>query len=221
MIHRETTLEKEGITKMKRTKWILLTMVLTGLLAVAGIVIAQEMKEKEETAQTPAMGRGMGRMMERPGMMMRMGRGMGRMMGRGPMMRSGGMSGRMDILGRLADKLDLSEEQRDEIKDVLTAHQKYMIQQKADRELAEVELRELTMKDDPDLDAIEEQVKEIASLEAGMRYSQIKVMVDAKSVLTDEQKEELKKLQKDRPARMMRRGAGRGGARRGPAGRRR
>ena len=48
MTNRETTLEKEGVTKMKRTKWILLTMVLAGLLAVAGIVIAQEMKEKEE-----------------------------------------------------------------------------------------------------------------------------------------------------------------------------
>jgi Spy/CpxP family protein refolding chaperone len=213
MIHRETTLEKEGVKKMKKAKWILLTMALVGLLAVAGIVIAQEMKEKEEAAQTPATGRGMGRMMERPGMMMRV--------GRGPMMQPGRMLGRMDMLGRLADKLDLSEEQRDEIKDVLTAHQKYMIQQKADRELAEVELRELTMKDDPDLNAIEEQVKKIANLEAGMRYSQIKAMVDAKSVLTDEQKEELKKLQKDRPARMMERGAGRGGARRGPAGRHR
>ena len=213
MIHRETTLEKEGVTKMKRAKWILLTMALAGLLAVAGIVIAQEMKEKEETAQTPAMGRGMGRMMGRSGMMMRM--------GRGPMMRPGRALGRMDMLGRLADRLDLSEEQRDEIKDVLTAHQKDMIQKKADRELAEVQLRELTMEDDPDLDAIEEQVKEIANLEAGMRYSRIKAMVDAKSVLTDEQKEKLKELQKDRPARMMRRGAGRGGARRGPARRRR
>ncbi len=142
-------------------------------------------------------------------------------MGRGPMMRVGGMPGRMDILGRLADKLDLSEEQRDEIKDTLTAHQKDMIQRKADRELAEVELRELTMEDDPDLDAIEEQIKEIANLEAGMRYSRIKAMVDAKSVLTDEQKEKLKELQKDRPARMMRRGAGRGGERRGAARRRR
>jgi Spy/CpxP family protein refolding chaperone len=213
MIHRETTLEKEGVTKMKRTKWILLAMVLAGLLAVAGIVIAQEMKEKEEVDQPPAMGRGMGRMTGRPGMMMRM--------GRGPMMRRGGMPGRMDMLGRLADRLDLSEEQRDEIKDVLTAHQKDMIQQKADRELAEVELRELVQSDDPDLDAIEEQIKEIANLEAQTRYSQIKAMVDARSVLTDEQKEALKKLQKDRPARMMRRGAGRGGARRGPAGRHR
>ena len=214
MIHRETTLEKEGVTKMKRTKWILLTMVLAGLLAVAGIVIAQEMKEKEETAQPPAMGRGMGRMTGRPGMMMRM--------GRGPMMRRGGMPGRMDMLGRLADRLDLSEEQRDEIKDVLTTHQKYMIQQKADRELAEVELRELVQSDDPDLDAIEEQIKEIANLEAGMRYSQIKAMVDARSVLTDDQKEELKKLTRNRPARMMRRGAGRGrGQQRGPASRHR
>lgn len=198
---------------MKRAKWILLTMALAGLLAVAGIVIAQEMKEKEEATQPPAMGRGMGRMMGRPGMMMRM--------GRGPMMRPGGMPGRMDMLGRLADRLDLSEEQRGEIKDVLTAHQKYMIQQKADRELAEVELRELVQSDDPDLDAIEEQIKEIANLEAETRYSQIKAMVDARSVLTDEQKEALKKLQKDRPARMMRRGAGRRGARRGPAGRHR
>jgi Spy/CpxP family protein refolding chaperone len=167
------------------------------------------MKEKEEADQTPAMGRGMGRMMGRPGMMMRM--------GRGPMMRPGRALGRMDMLGRLADKLDLSEEQRDEIKDILTAHQKDMIQKKADRKLAEVELRELTMEDDPDLDTIEEQVKEIANLEAGMRYSRIKAMVDARSVLTDEQKKELKELQKDRPARMMRRGTGRRRQQRGPA----
>ena len=50
MIHGETTIKKEGVTKMKRAKWILLTMALVGLLAIAGIVIAQEMKEKEEAA---------------------------------------------------------------------------------------------------------------------------------------------------------------------------
>jgi Spy/CpxP family protein refolding chaperone len=86
---------------------------------------------------------------------------------------------------------------------------------KADLELAGVELRELMMQEEPDLNAIEDQIRNIANLEAQMKFSQIKALVDAKSVLTEDQQEMLKKTLKDGAPRMMDRGRGRS-AMRGP-----
>jgi Spy/CpxP family protein refolding chaperone len=163
---------------------------------LAGIVIAQEMMEKTDDKDQVPMMRGRG-MMGRGQMQMR---GRGGMMGMGRMGR-GGMMGNMGIMGRLADEIDLSEEQKDEIKDIHTSHRKDMIRMKADRELAQVELQEIMHQDSPDLDAIEDQIRNIANLEAKMKFSQIKTRIDVKSVLTEEQQAKLKELMKNRPAR--------------------
>ena len=208
---------------MTRKNGIILTAVLVGILALASIVFAQEMMQKteeKEGTRPPAMERGRWRMGGGPGPgMMGMGHGRGPMMRRGRGMDSkapmspgqgrGRMAGHMGMLIHLADKLELSEEQKAEIKEVFAGHQKAIISIRADLEIAEVELRELMMREDPNLDAIEDQLRNVANLQVQMRFSQIKALADARSVLTEEQKETQKEMFKNRAAGMRGRGRGR------------
>lgn len=129
--------------------------------------------------------------------------GQGMMVGQG-MMKSPGMMagfGKPDLIA-MAEKLDLSEEQIAEIKGIFLAHKKDMIRKKADRDIAELELSELTQQDNPDLNAVEDKIRDIANLGAGIRFSQIKIWTDARSILTEEQKAVLKKTMKEQKASM-------------------
>ena len=182
---------------MKRLNVILSIAALLALLA--GIVLAQEVTEKADKDSGARFRTMRGRGMMGAGRM-HMGERGGRMgrMGRGP--QRGRMMDHTGVLIRLADKLDLSEEQKAELKDLATSHRKDMIKMKADREIAEVELQESVRQEEPDLDVIEDQIRSIANLEAQMKFSQIKARIDAKSVLTEEQQEKLKELLKNRPA---------------------
>jgi Spy/CpxP family protein refolding chaperone len=142
-----------------------------------------------------------------PMMKAKMGGGMGMMkmdMGQGmmcPMMEK--MKGDMPMgpmpmmspdLMAYADKLQLTQDQRDKIYATMIAHKKNMIQKSADREIAQVDLGELMRKDDLDLTAISDQLKKIASMEADIKFAEIKVGVDIKSLLTKEQKDNLKMM---------------------------
>lgn len=213
---------------MRRASGTLFAVILVVLMA--GSVFAEEQMEKKEEkeAQSPMMP-GMQGMMGGQGMMnmpmmqnMMGGQGM---MGQGMM--SGGMmcpmcgrmmqgmmggSGMMSVMGMMDAKphiagmaaaLDLSEEQQTELKELHTAYKKDMIRKKADREIAEIDFQELIEQDDPDLDAVEESLREIADLEAQTKYAWVKLLVDSKSLLTAEQKAEFKKLMKGKKGSMM------------------
>jgi len=197
---------------MKRTLGIILTILLLGSAILAGIVFAQEGEKPDKDVQRP-MRRGMAGM-GGPGM-----RGMGPMNRQGPggpgsmgMMPRRGVMGNPNMLMRLADKLELSEEQRNEIKDMFTTHRKDMIRMNADLELARVDMENLMSQREPDLDAIRGKINDIASLEAEMKFSQVKLQINSKNVLTEGQREKLRELAKDGQGPMMR---GRMGMRRG------
>ena len=195
---------------MKKLNAILSIAIVT-LLIAGSLVVAQE-------AEKPARGRGAG-----PGFRGMQGRGPGRMMGRGAQMhgmgrgRRGGRGrtrGGAGNLLRLADKLGLSEGQRSELSEILTSHRKDTIRVKAEIEIAKVDLQKLTRQEDPNLDAVEAQIRNIADLEAGIKFSQIKVRVETKNVLTEEQKTALKKMREDQQAKR------KAGAKKPPEGRR-
>jgi len=181
------------------------------MVILAGSIFAQEPMEKMEKMEaevTAPMGQGMmgnqGMMNMMPMMQKMMSGGM---MGEGMMCpmcgkMMGGTGKNPDLLA-LADKLDLSKEQMSEIKDILMAHKKDMIRKKADHDIEELELSELTQKDELNLDAIETKLKDIAGLKAGMKFSEIKALADTKSILTNEQKAALKKIMKEKGNSMM------------------
>ncbi len=188
---------------------------LTGILSIAilltfltGIVFAQGPAEKpgNQAGSQGRMMRGRGGRSQMSGPGRAMGQGQ---MGRGARMGRGRMAGRLGILLRLADELDLSEGQQAELKALSASQKKNAIKMKADREIAQVELQEAMQQEEPDLDVIEDQVRHIASLGAEMQFSQIKAQIAAKSVLTEEQQAKLKELIKDRMS-AMRKARGRG-----------
>jgi Spy/CpxP family protein refolding chaperone len=203
------------------------THMMHGMMSGSGMTGKGMMSQQDKTSgqemmgssgmMCPMCGRMMGQqgMMGGHGMMMNMMPMMQRMMSGSGMMGSdmmcpmcgkimGGTGKKTDLIA-LAKKLDLSEEQIDEIKGIFLAHKKNMIRKKADRDIAELELSELVQDDDPDLEAIETKIRKIADIEANMRFSEIKTMVDAKSVLTAEQKAALKKIMKTEITSMMQR----------------
>lgn len=125
--------------------------------------------------------------------------GMGMMRGNGPMMDRPpkGMGMGMMLRPEMMDKIGLTKEQKDNIETILIAHRKEMIAKKAELDLGRVELQDLMRKDKPDMNLIKTQIQKIFSIQGDMQYAQIKVMIDAKNVLTDEQKANLEKLVKE------------------------
>ena len=175
-----------------------LNVILSIMLAVA--LIAVSVSVAQEEAKEPAR-RGQGQQMRR--MRGMMGAGHGRMMmhGRGPGRgRAMGMGRGASAMLRMADELELSEAQRSEIDELITARRKDNIKQKAELDIARVDLEKLIKQEDPDLDAIESQLRDIAMMQASMQFAQIKIRIDAKNVLSDEQQEAFKKLLKEKAA---------------------
>lgn len=181
---------------MKRLN-VILSIIIVMALVAGGLVVAQEtdVTGKDADPQFRGMrGRGRGQMMGRGGQMHGMGYG-GQMRGMGRGRRGG--PGRMSGLLRLADEVDLSEAQRDELSEIFTSHRKDTIKRKAEIELAKVDLQKLARQEEPDMDAVEAQLRKIADLQVEMKLSQIKVRVDPRDVLTEEQKTALKKIRQD------------------------
>jgi Spy/CpxP family protein refolding chaperone len=126
-------------------------------------------------------------------------KGMGMMRGNGPMMDRPpkGMGMGMMLRPEMMDKIGLTKEQKDSIESIFIANRKEMITKKAEHDLAQVELQDLMRKDKPDMNLVKTQIQKIFSIQGDMQYAQIKVMMDAKNILTDEQKANLEKLMKE------------------------
>lgn len=149
----------------------------------SGPMVMGNMNEKPMMAQNPIGPMGMGMM-----------RGNGPMMDRPPK----GMGMGMMLRPELMDKIGLTKEQKENVESILIAHRKEMITKKAEHDLAQVELQDLMRKDKPDMNLVKTQIQKVFSIQGDMQYAQIKVMMDTKNILTDEQKANLEKLMKER-----------------------
>ena len=191
---------REGDNEMKKTFTLIFILALATCLTYN--VMAQEgvYDPINESVFPEPMDTGM--MNEGP-MMAQSFRGpmnMGMMRGNGPMMDRSpkGMGMGMMLRPELMDKIGLTKEQKDNIENILVANRKEMITKKAERDLAQVELQDLMRKDKPDMNLVKTQIQKISSIQGDMQYAQIKTMMDAKNILTDEQKANLEKLMKER-----------------------
>lgn len=110
-----------------------------------------------------------------------MGRGMGRGMGMGP----GGMAG-------MFAGLDLSDSQREKLRDLHQRQARKGVQARADLELARLDLHELMQADRPDAAALNAQIDKLARLQAEQRKAQVATLLEARSLLTPEQQKQLR-----------------------------
>ncbi len=106
--------------------------------------------------------------------------------------------------------LDLTEKQKDAIKEISSRAMKETIKKRADLEIAGVELRELLHKDSVDMGAVEAKLKKTESMRTDLRLSHIKAREEIKALLTPEQR---KKFKEEQEAAFMRDGKRPGGMR--------
>jgi Spy/CpxP family protein refolding chaperone len=144
-----------------------------------------------------------------------MGGGMmgGGMMGGGMMggMGHGGMGGGMR--GGMMDDdhpmwkhvmaLGLDDKQKDAIIEIKHRVMKDTIRKKADKQIANIELRDLLRKDTVDMKAVEAALKKIETLKTEIRLSHIKAKEEIKSKLTPDQRKKLKEMMEMRHGGMM------------------
>ncbi|MCI0705935.1 MAG: Spy/CpxP family protein refolding chaperone [Ignavibacteriae bacterium] len=84
-------------------------------------------------------------------------------------------------------RLNLSDDQRDQIQQLRTEFQKQQITQRGKIQLARIELRELLRADKPDKSAIEKKIQETSQLQAQQQIARVNHMLTVRNVLTPEQ----------------------------------
>ena len=108
---------------------------------------------------------------------------MGRQGGRGMMMRRG-------MASRFA-ALDLTDAQREKLRDIHEAAARKAVQRRADIQLAHMDLRKLMRAETPSSASVNAQIDKISKLQADGMKARFEAMLQARAVLTPEQ---LKKL---------------------------
>jgi hypothetical protein len=121
-------------------------------------------------------------------------------MGDKPMMQGQGI-GMMGIpvMRDMIFKLDLSKSQQEFLNNTFDAHKREMGRLMAEREDIAEELNKVSKQQEISLRQVRELVQKAANLDADMKYSQFKVMVDAKSILAPEQRANLRKMMENKP----------------------
>ena len=161
-------------------------------------------------AQEGAMGSGMEKGMMGSGMMdssvTKKGMMSSGMMGSG-MMSSGMMkkcrgmmesrkkeSGDIQALIDSRDKLELTDEQVTALKSIESSLKKKAIRQKADLQVAEIELGEILNEAGVKISSVESKLKQIEALRTEIRLGQIKAQLNVRDILSDEQRKEWKSV---------------------------
>lgn len=85
------------------------------------------------------------------------------------------------------DRLGLTPEQEQKLRRLRTDFEKESIRRGAEIQAAEVDLRELLAAEPPDLAKIETQVKNMAALQADLRFARIKTLMEGRGVPSKEQ----------------------------------
>jgi len=92
----------------------------------------------------------------------------------------------------LQEDIGLKKEQREQIRKTHFETQKKLVNLTKNRELKEIELRELLSEENPDMTKIENIVREISSLEAEIKLTRIRQLLELKKILTEEQLNKLR-----------------------------
>jgi len=92
----------------------------------------------------------------------------------------------------LQEDIGLKKEQREQIRKIHFETKKKLVNLTKDRELKEIELKELLSEENPDMTKIKNIVKEISSLEAEIKLTRIRQLLELKKMLTEEQLDKLR-----------------------------
>lgn len=126
-------------------------------------------------------------------------------------------AGRGDRMGRLQQRLNISDEQSTRLREIRESRQPEAVRLRTDARAARQDLRRLLQSETLDRKAVDAKVKEIADFHATALRARIDTMLAMREVLTPEQRQKWQELRNERGmgARREHRGWGRHG--RGPA----
>ncbi|HEY5869410.1 MAG TPA: periplasmic heavy metal sensor [Candidatus Tectomicrobia bacterium] len=116
-------------------------------------------------------------------------RGMMGMMGPGGMMRR--------HMERLAQQLELTDDQRMQVRTLLGNHAKEAIRLRADLGVMAVDVRQLLETDPVDLPKVKQQLQSIASKEVDLRLAHITLRQEISKVLTPEQRQKFRAMREN------------------------
>ena len=102
------------------------------------------------------------------------------------------------IAGPRFEALDLTQEQKHQLKSLRTENRKKMIKLKADMQLAHVELRELMSEKAPNQGKVDRTVEKMNAAHAEMTKIRVMAKLSLNKILTDEQRQKLKEMPKRR-----------------------
>ncbi len=101
-------------------------------------------------------------------------------------------------------ELKLSDEQKERLKDIRRQAAKEQIRLNADRKLAHLELQELLEVDQPNQAALDRQIQRLAELNGQLTKSKLQSRIASGSILSKEQKAEMRKMMANRAKMKMR-----------------
>lgn len=90
--------------------------------------------------------------------------------------------------------LGLDEKQKEAIKEIRGRLMKDTIRKKADKQIAQIEMKDLLDKDPVDMKAVEAKLKQREAIETDIHLSHIKAMEEVKAKLTPEQRKKMKEM---------------------------
>jgi len=116
--------------------------------------------------------------------------------------------------GPLAQKLSLSTDQKKKLHDIGDRMARQAIRRRSDIELAMLDLRNLLREDNPDQARVDRQIDQIANLRAEQAKAAVGARLEARQVLTRDQREKLRDwTPPGRPSNPPREGSHHGGSR--------
>ena len=95
---------------------------------------------------------------------------------------------------KVADKLNLSDSQKENFEALKTNFKKFVVKKNADIKVAKIELDELLSKGKFDTKKIKEQIEKIESLQSELRSEMLKTIEKSRSFLRQDQLDKLKEL---------------------------
>ena len=145
-----------------------------GMMGHRGGMMAEEGEEGEDIP---------GGMMDMMGMMGRRG-----MMGHGHMM--------LRKLDRLAEQLNLTDEQQTQVRSLVRDHMKTAIQARADMATQRVDLIALLDAESVDLPKVKETLQSLASKQADLVFAHVELMDEIDKLLTPEQQQQFRTMRR-------------------------
>jgi len=110
----------------------------------------------------------------------------------------------VSLILRNSMRLGLNDQQKAKLNDIRIKYTKDIIRQDAELKIAEIDLDSLLKESEINLQKVKEALKKTEGMETQIRYLRIEALTEARKILTEEQRENLRKMMEERSPMMMR-----------------